>query len=68
MTPEQEALIRHMFRYAACDEGRKDREFIRLAVDNAPWILSNDKNVDAICKSEREQVNLDEMERRFEQC
>lgn len=59
-----------MCRYAMTPEGRIDRAFIKLATIHAPWICDPPlaAEIDAITKNEREQIDLDEMERRLEQC
>lgn len=47
-----------------------DRTFTALATLHAPWIFSTDKarnaEIDAIAKNEREQIELDELDRRLD--
>lgn len=70
MTPEQEVIVRRLCRYAMTPEGRMDRTFTALAMLHAPWICSTDTafnaEIDAISKNEREQIDLDELDRRLD--
>lgn len=69
MTPEQEVIVRRLCIYSMAPEGRRDPAFIKLAVQHSDFIL-NEKNsqarIDEIGKEVREQIELDELDRRLQ--